>query len=114
MTHTPYEAQARKEAKKLLIGILVVCGMLLLTAVVFYGITYNHPIVIGSFPTAHAEERCMEYAHTLMGDFFGIPIHAQFIFVSEPYVYRMVSLIPPWNTTVYDSENDIPYWEHWK
>ena len=109
-----YEEEARNDAKRLLFGILIVCGVLLLTAVVFWAVTYSHPIVIGDYPSEDARLQYMEYAHTLMGDFFGIPIHAQIIFVSEPYVYRMVSLIPPWRITVYDSDDDIPYWEHWK
>ena len=114
MTKDLYDAEARKSAKKLLIGVMTVIGVLLLAAIVFYAVTYSHPIVIGTFPTEDAEMRCMDYAHTLMGDLFGIPIHAQIIFVTEPYVYRMVSFFPPWKTTVYDAENDIPYWAHWE
>lgn len=114
MTRNQYEAQARKQTKKLLRGILIFCGILLFAMIVFYAVTYSHPIVFGTFPTEEVKMHCMDYAHTLMGDFFGIPIHAQIISVTEPYVYRMISLIPLWKTTVYISEDDIPYWEHWK
>lgn len=114
MTQSRYEADARRSAKKLLFGILIIIGVLLAAAVVFYAVTYSHPIIIGAFPTEEAQIRCMEYGHRLMGDLFGIPIHAQIISITEPYVYRMISLVPPWKTTVYASENDIPYWEHWK
>ena len=114
MTIDRYEADARKSAKKLLFGVLIVIGVLIAAVLIFYAVTYSHPIVIGTFPTEDARLRCMNYAHDLMGNFLGIPIHAQIIVVTEPYVYRLVSFFPPWKTTVYDTENDIPYWEHWK
>ena len=114
MTIDRYEADARKSAKKLLFGVLIVIGVLIAAVVIFYAVTYSHPIVIGTFPTEDARLRCMNYAHDLMGNFLGIPIHAQIIVVTEPCVCRMVSLIPPWRTTVYASADDVPYWEHWK
>ena len=114
MTKVRHETEARQSAKKLQRGILTVIGVLIMAAVLFYAVTYSHPMVIGTFPTEDARIHCMNYAHQLMGEFFGIPIHAQIISITEPYVYRMISLVPPWKTTVYAAENDIPYWEHWK
>ncbi len=114
MTQKQYEAEARLAARKLFFAFGIVIAVLITAAVVFYAVTYSHPIVIGTFPSENARVRCTNYAHQLMGDFFEIPIHAQMIFITEPYVYRMISLIPPWKTTVYAAENDIPYWEHWE
>ena len=114
MIPSRYEAEADQKSKRLLCGVLIIIGVLIAAAVIFYAVTYSHPLVIGTFPTDNARLRCMNYAHDLMGNFLGIPIHAQIMVVTEPCVCRMVSLIPPWKTTVYASADDVPYWEHWK
>ena len=84
--------------------------------------TYLNPIIYGdnldNFDPIF-EEKCVEYSHTLMGEFLGIEIHAQFVRVkktseeSDGYELAellLISVFPPAITKVWYSSEDVPYW----
>ena len=101
--------------KKIVIEVFAFTLILLIAILSFYFITYDHPICIGDHKLCEQYEGViLEYSHTLMADFIGIPTHAQLIEVrgtEGAIVIYLDSIIPPSHTKVWHTDCDAPYWE---
>ena len=102
-------------AKKLLIIIVALAGIFFISTLIFYHVTYDHPIIIGDLELVEKyREDCLRYSHELMADCLVIPAHAQIIDVREGkggIIIILTSFLPPSRTKVWHSEVDVPYWE---
>lgn len=109
-----------KFKNKIIAILFIIVILFVLIIISFIIITYSNPIIYGdNFPSEKLENDCHRYSQTLVGEVFGIPLHAQLIYVKNTSdekgniscEFFLISLFPPAATHVWALETDVPYWE---